>query len=119
MNMKLAYVAHPIGGDVQANLASLRNIIATINREEPDTVPFCPYMADVVSLDDNIPEERQRGLKNTLYALGNCNVDELRLYGNSITKGMQQEVAIAHLRNIPVRPMTAGTLSDYEQLNND
>ncbi len=61
--MRIAYIAHPIGGDVKNNLASIRKIVREINLFEADTVPFVPYYADVVSMDDNVKSERERGLK--------------------------------------------------------
>lgn len=93
--MKIAYIAHPIGGDIQANLADLRRIIRLINSTEPDIVPFAPYYADIVSLDDNIPEERERGIKNDSHILKSGIVNELWLTGSVISKGMQAEKNLA------------------------
>lgn len=58
--MKIAYMAHPVGGDILKTLKIVRNI----NLNEPDTVPFVPYLRDLQSLNDNIPQERKRGFKN-------------------------------------------------------
>lgn len=100
---KIAYIAHPIGGNVEANLASLRHVVRIINLTEPDTVPFCPYYADVVSLDDNVPHERERGIENDIAVLTRPGmVDELRLYGPCLSKGMKQEVITARNMGIPI-----------------
>lgn len=64
--MKIAYIAHPVGGDVENNLTLIREIVLKINLEEEDVVPFVPYYSDVVSMDDSNPEQRARGLK-TIY----------------------------------------------------
>lgn len=100
--MKIVYIAHPIGGDVEANLADLRRIIKKINLEAPDIVPFCPYYADVVSMDDNIAEERARGMKNDRELLERGFIDELWLTGGRISAGMQMEMGIAAKRRIPI-----------------
>ena len=101
--MKICYIAHAIGGDVPQNLADLRRIIRLINSTEPDIVPFCPYYADVVSLDDNIPEERKRGIENDQAILRSGIVDELWLTGVKFSPGMQAEVLIAQEMGIPIR----------------
>lgn len=101
--MRIVYIAHPIGGDVENNLASLRRIIRNINAYEPNTVPFCPYYADVVSLNDNDPSQRARGLKNDMGILSRAGmVDEVRLYGDAITQGMKMEIEQAYYMAIPV-----------------
>jgi hypothetical protein len=101
--MRIAYIAHPIGSDVEANLASLRQIIKEINNTEPFVIPFCPYYADVVSIGDDDPISRARGLRNALCLLIRHGlVDELRLYGSGITKGMREEVLIAINMEIPI-----------------
>lgn len=101
--MRIVYIAHPIGGDIENNLASLRRIIRSINSYETHTVPFCPYYADVVSLNDNDPAQRARGLKNDIEILSRAGmVDELRLYGPTISPGMRLEIETAHYMGIPI-----------------
>jgi hypothetical protein len=38
--MKVAYIAHPIKGDVESNLAEIRDIVRNINLNQPDVVPW-------------------------------------------------------------------------------
>jgi len=102
--MKITYIAHPIGGDVKNNIERVLSIIKEINLTEPDVLPFAPYIVDLMALDDNIPEQRQRGIKNNAH-LFTC-VDELRLYGDRISEGMQEEMSIARDYGIPMTPMT-------------
>ena len=102
MKKKICYIAHPIGGDVHNNLADLRRIIRLINSTEPNVVPFCPYYSDVVSLDDNIPEERQRGIENDHAILCSGIVDELWLTGVKFSAGMQVEAELAKEMGIPI-----------------
>lgn len=100
--MKIVYIAHPISGDIEGNLADLRRIVRKINMEFPDVVPFVPYYADIVSLDDNIPEERERGIKNDIAILKSGCVDEVWLTGERISNGMAAEKDLASKLGIPV-----------------
>lgn len=100
--MKIIYIAHPISGDIEANLADLRRIIRRINMEYADVVPLAPYYADIVSLDDNIPEERERGIKNDTALLERGFIDELWLTGPRISFGMSCEKTLAEKQGIPI-----------------
>lgn len=100
--MKIAYIAHPISGDIKYNLERIVQICRTINLEEPEVVPFAPYYLDCIALDDNNPEERSRGIKNDTELLKRGFIDEVRLYGNKISRGMLAEVKLAIKMNIPV-----------------
>lgn len=100
--MKICYIAHKISGDIEANLADLRRIIRYINLTYSDIVPFCPYYADIVSLDDNVPEERERGIKNDVALFQSGCIEELWLTGDIISKGMEEERQLAYMYDIPV-----------------
>lgn len=113
--MKVVYIAHPIGGDVEGNLAKIRSIVRWVNLKEKDTIPFVPYYSDVASLDDENPTERAKGFKNNLHLIQYC--DELRLYGNKISKGMIVEIERAKELQIPIKPMTEETLIDWDLLS--
>jgi hypothetical protein len=113
--MKIAYIAHPIGGDVEANLERIKTINRQINLEEPDVVPFAPYFLDCVSMDDNDPQERERGIKNDIELIRKGFIDELRLYGNRISPGMVIEIEKALVFRIRVRPMTDETKHEFAE----
>lgn len=100
--MIIAYIAHPISGDIETNLADLRRIVRKINLEYPDVVPFVPYYVDIVSLDDTIPEERTRGIKNDMEILERGIPDEVWLTGPRISFGMDMECIAAREKGIPV-----------------
>lgn len=120
LKMRIVYLCHPIGGDVEKNLESLRRIIRTINTYEAHTVPFCPYYADVVSLNDNDPVQRARGLKNDIEILSRPGmVDELRLYGTTISQGMKMEIETAHLMGIPVLCSSQELYTQYSVIKAD
>lgn len=91
---KLIYIAHPISGDVVANLEDIRRIVKYINRNFPDVVPCVPYYADCVSLDDSIASDRKRGIKNDIAIINTGIFDELWLTGDKISFGMQEEVKL-------------------------
>lgn len=110
--MKVVYIAHPIGGDVYENLEKIKHIVRCVNLKEKDTIPFVPYYSDVVSMDDENPIERAKGLKNNLHLIQYC--DELRLYGDKISKGMISEIERAKELQIPIIPMTEETIIDWE-----
>lgn len=116
MSMKIAYIAHPISGDVAGNLEKIRLIGREINLTEPDTVPFAPYWFDCHCLDDNKPAERERGIRNDKALLEAGFVDEIRLYGDRISTGMRQEIDIAFNQGIVIIPMSVPLRIEFERI---
>lgn len=113
--MKVAYIAHPISGDINGNLKRIEAIGRQINLEEPEVVPFAHYFFDYYALDDDIPEERERGIKNDIALMRKGFIDEVRLYGNKISTGMSHEVNLALELGIVVKPMTEATIKEYQE----
>jgi hypothetical protein len=114
--MTIAYIAHPIGGDVDGNIKKILEIVKDINLNEADVIPFVPYLADVMALDDNNIKHRARGIKNDHEILQRDCVDELRLYGERISDGMVDEMFIAWDNQIEVKAMTPGTESMIDEV---
>lgn len=115
--MKIAYIAHPIGGDVPGNLKKIDSIIRCINLEEYDVVPFAPYYSDVAgAMMDSIPSERHRGMLNNEQHFRRKTFDVLRLYGDRISPGMADEITLAKHYGIPIVPMTEETTTAYYTL---
>ena len=100
MKKKIIYIAHPISGDVDANVKSVLDIVKALNMSGLPIVPFAPYIVDVLALDDNIPEQRARGFENNKQLFNF--IDEVWLYGGRISSGMQTEIDWAKELNIPV-----------------
>lgn len=100
--MKIAYIVHPIAGDQQTNLELISHIVRKINLTEPEVVPFVPYYVDCVAMDDRVPAERERGIKNNHEILNRMFVDELWVYGNRISSGMKAEIMWALDNKVPV-----------------
>lgn len=99
---RIVYIAHPISNDIQGNIEKILAIVKQINLEEKNVSPFVPYLADVLALDDTIPEHRKKGISNNIAYLKSGIVSELRVYGDFISKGVAEEIAIAREFKIPV-----------------
>ena len=99
---RIVYIAHPISNDIKGNVEKILKIVKEINLTEPKVIPFVPYLADVLSLDDSIPEHRKKGISNNINYLKSGIVSELRVYGDFISKGVAEEIAIAREFKIPV-----------------
>lgn len=109
MDKKIVYIAHAIGGDVKGNLTKLLNILRKINLDQAkfgidceNIVPVASYVADVQCLNDNVIEERKRGIENNEAIIKSGIFHELWLVGDFISYGMQIEVDLAKKYGIPV-----------------
>jgi hypothetical protein len=100
--MQVVFICHPIAGDIEGNLAKICDIIRDINLNEPDVIPFVPYFADVVALNDNDPKERQRGIQNCNAIIATGIIKECRVYGKFITKGIFDELQRFSLMDVPI-----------------
>lgn len=118
-DMLVAYIAHPIQGDVQENLRHVKKIVRHINMTLKHVVPFVPYYVSCVALDDDDQVERARGISNNLHLLTSGVVDMVWLYGPHISQGMAQEVAVARANDITVWAMTDGTIADLEAIDSE
>ncbi len=116
--MKVVYIAHPISGAVKENLKRIQAIGRQINLKESEVIPFAPYFFDCYCLDDNVPKERERGIKNAIALMKKGFIDEIRLYGNRISSGMQYEINLAVELGIKVRAMTIETKLDLQRMFN-
>lgn len=99
---------------VEDNLASIRKIVREINLTEPDICPLVPYYSDVVSMDDSIPSERERGIKNNMAIFKNGVIHELWLYGPRISSGMAGEIEIAKEMGIKIVPKSKEIIELYK-----
>ena len=112
---KIVYIAHPISGDIEANLKDLCRILRIINinshpmrseiihkfecgavmieqvYEFQNIIPQAPYYHDIISLDDSVPLERIRGRENDIAMIKTGVYDELWFTGDRISKGMEYE----------------------------
>lgn len=113
--MKVAYIAHPISGDVKGNIEKIRAICRDINLNQTDVIPFVPYCMDLLCLDDNFPSERERGFKNNRYHLESGYIDELWLFGDRISDGMHIEINTCLIEMIKIVPKTPETKKAFDE----
>lgn len=99
---KIVYIAHQISGDIEKNLSDLRRIIRKVNLEYSDIAFSAPYYGDIVSLDDNEPLERKRGIDNDTALIMSGMFDELWLTGNEISLGMKEEINLFRSLGKPI-----------------
>lgn len=116
MKKKIVYIAHPIGGNVEENLRLIRELVRDINLKRDDVVPFVPYYADCVSLDDSNPLERERDIANNIEIFRSGIINELWLFGKTISKGMEAEIDLAGEMKIQVHCMTKETAEKFKEI---
>ncbi|MDR1630077.1 MAG: DUF4406 domain-containing protein [Oscillospiraceae bacterium] len=94
---KLVYIASPCRGDVKRNMRKAAKYTMTAIRR--GAVPITPHLFYSTVLNDNVPEERDAGMKMGIALL--CVCDELWVFGTP-TEGMIAEVEEAIKLKIPV-----------------
>jgi hypothetical protein len=114
--MKIVYVAHPISGDVHSNVDIVKDIITHISMTEPDVVPFAPYLTALAVLNDEDPEARALGIRWNYEFFRRGLIDELRLYGDTLSPGMVEEIRFAATHYLPIRPMNPALRKQVEQM---
>lgn len=102
--MKLIYVASPFAGDMEQNIEYAKQACRAVM--ESGHAFFAPHLLYPSILDDTVPEERQLGIDMGLSMLSRCN--ELWVFGETISAGMQAEIQEAQRIGIPVRRMDLG-----------
>ena len=100
MKKKIVYIAHPIGGDVEGNLNKIQEIYLAISRNHPDVIPFCPYLATVMSLDDSVPNDRELGMEHNKVFFERGIIEELWWF-NRISSGVGKELGWCDEFEIP------------------
>lgn len=108
MKKKIIYIAHPIGGDVKGNLLEISRIYNHLSIEDK-IIPFVPYYATVLSLDDTVPVLRDIGFSHNEALFKSGIIDEVWLYGKRITEGMRVEIDWANELKIAVLSKSEGT----------
>lgn len=113
-NPMIIYIAHPISGNIPENIAKVESIMKGILTTMPEVTPIAPYLNYLRCLDDNVPAQRERGMKANMEVLESGLVEELWLYGDKISQGMWDEIVIALVELIEVVPMSEGTKLKYK-----
>lgn len=93
----LIFVCSPFAGDQETNAQLAREYCKYVM--ECGGIPFAPHLHYPQLLDDNKPEERQKGLEMSKAVLPRC--DELWAF-DTVSEGMDGEITLAHALGKPV-----------------
>lgn len=96
--MKKVYICAPLAGNIDENLK--KAVRYTKYALESGTAPVVPHFY-ALCLDDNVPKERELGMAAGLSLLWFC--DELWIFGDEVTEGMQAEIDFCKSLNIKTR----------------
>lgn len=95
--MKRVYICSPLGGDVKTNIAQVKKY--ALYALKCGMAPVVPHFYALI-LDDNRPEERKLGKQAGISFLWVC--DEMWVFGEEITGGMEEEIRFCKNLNLPV-----------------
>lgn len=104
--MKKVYVCAPLGGDIEGNIK--RVIRYTKYALKCGAAPVVPHFY-ALCLNDNVPAERELGMAAGLSLLWFC--DELWIFGERITSGMEAEIRFCKNLNIKTRQIREDEIS--------
>ena len=99
----LVYICSPYAGDIEGNTAQARAYCRFAVMEK-NAIPFAPHLLVPQYMEDNDPEQRELVMFMNMVFLGKCN--ELWVFGGHHSEGMQQEIAKAKKRHMPIRYFT-------------
>ncbi|BAE86439.1 DUF4406 domain-containing protein [Desulfitobacterium hafniense] len=101
--MKLVYICSPFAGDIESNVRFARSACLYAANQGYATVAVHLLYPQI--LDDNIPTQREIGIRMGLRVMASC--DELWICGSRISHGMSCEITEAERIGIPVRSLSA------------
>lgn len=93
MRRRIAWMMHPVSGDVPGNLARAKRWLGWLLRTFPDIdfaadwIPWCEV------LDDGVPANRERGLRFDEHMIQR--LDDCWMVGGRISNGMMRERVVA------------------------
>lgn len=95
----LVYICSPFSGDTEYNIRQARKYSRFAY--EQNTIPITPHLLYPQFMSNEKPEERADAMHFNYVLLGKCN--ELWVFGDVISKGMDYEISIAKKRNQIIR----------------
>jgi hypothetical protein len=110
---KTVFVAHPIAGDIEGNMKKVLAICEQVHTKF--LIPVAPYLVSLWYLKDEVVEDRQLGADANFECFHRGYIDELWLFGDRISSGMQEEICLARELGVPVIPQTEGTKRDLSK----
>lgn len=93
------YICSPLKGDIERNIKKAIGYSRLVFLK--GGVPLAPHVIFTTFLDDEILEERNAGIEMGISLLTKC--DEVWVFGERISEGMQSEISIAKALNIKIR----------------
>lgn len=114
MGKKVVFIAHPVAGDISRNIKKILAICESVHRQ--GLIPVAPYLVALQYLNDEVVEDRQLGIEANVECFHRRFIDELWLYGDKISSGMEAEVKLAVELGISVIPKTEETSQDLGKL---
>ena len=109
--MKLIYVASPYAGDIERNTEFAKKACWFVMNE--GHAFFAPHLLYPQVLDEHDSDDRQLGLDMGKAALAHC--DELWVFGDTVSRGMQSEIDTARKLGIPVKYVVAQEMAERER----
>ena len=103
---KLVYIASPYAGDMEENVAFAKE--ACRYAAAQGCTPVAVHLLYPQFLDDQVPQEREAGLKMGRRVLAAC--DEFWLCGERLSAGMRAEKVEAERLGIPIRLIPAANI---------
>lgn len=100
--MSLVFICSPYASDMEHNTEKVQRYCRFAY--SVGKVPIAPHLYFPQFLDEEIPEEREAGIKMGIEILKKSS--ELWCFGNVITNGMEVELKYAIKNNIPVKYFT-------------
>ncbi len=104
----IVYVCSPYAGDVERNTANTRRYCRFV--VDRGYIPIAPHLLFPQFMQDDDEAERDLALFMDIVLLTKC--AELWVFGDTITKGMELEIARAQHRDQPIRYFT----NDFEEV---
>jgi len=96
----MVYICSPFSsGDKKQNIINTRRFCKYAVAQ--NCIPFAPHLLFPQFMDDSNPEERDAAFKMNNIMLGKC--DELWVFGNRYTEGMQREMKWAKRKKLHIR----------------
>ncbi len=94
--MKMTYICSPCRGDYEKNIIKAQEYCREAFLE--GLLPIAPHVYFTQFMDDEKPEERERGLLCGLQLLRYC--QSIRVYGCRVSAGMYNEIQLAGVLGI-------------------
>lgn len=93
-----AFVISPYRGDIKKNLVIAKRLCKHI--AEWGCNPICPHLYYTSFLDDDLPEEREQGIKFGHDLMRIC--DKAIVLKGKISEGMKEDIEMARKLQLPI-----------------